>query len=159
MPGFRALANPSNVTKRLGMRAQELGGHQDWHRAAETHDHPGRHRLGVPAMLPSGWARAQGSSVVTKIGIVLQKPTIIPDVIGSGFLLTPAMSPSGWARAQGSSVVTKIGIVLQKPTIIPDVIGSALTTSSNFFINYVAIQVSPPSVTVMTRTCMRQSYF
>ena len=47
-------------------------------------------------------------------------------------------------RAQGSSVVTKIGIVLQKPTIIPDVIGSALTTSSNFFINYVAIQVSAP---------------
>ena len=48
---------------------------------------------------------------------------------------------------QGSSVVTKIGIVLQTPTIIPDVIGSALTSSSNFFINYVAIQVSFPLVT------------
>ena len=57
---------------------------------------------------------------------------------------------SGCARAQGSSVVTKIGIVLQKPTIIPDVIGSALTTSSNFFINYVAIQVSFPWVPLQT---------
>ncbi|KAK9836955.1 hypothetical protein WJX81_002590 [Elliptochloris bilobata] len=40
----------------------------------------------------------------------------------------------------GSSVVTKIGVVLQKPTAIPDVIGTALTSSSNFFINYVALQ-------------------
>ncbi len=43
---------------------------------------------------------------------------------------------------QGSSVVTKIGLVLQKPTLIPNEIGSALTASSNFFINYVAIQVA-----------------
>lgn len=43
-------------------------------------------------------------------------------------------------------MVTKIGIVLQTPTIIPDVIGSALTSSSNFFINYVAIQVTFPLV-------------
>ena len=49
-------------------------------------------------------------------------------------------------HVQGSSVVTKIGVVLQSPTIIPDVIGSALTSSSNFFINYVAIQVSFPTV-------------
>lgn len=43
-------------------------------------------------------------------------------------------------------MVTKIGIVLQQPTIIPSTIGSTLTTSSNFFINYVAIQVSFLSV-------------
>ena len=55
-------------------------------------------------------------------------------------------------RAQGSSVVTKIGVVLQTPTAIPDVIGSALTSSSNFFINYVAIQVSPPSVTAQGKS-------
>lgn len=46
--------------------------------------------------------------------------------------------------AQGSSVVTKIAVVLTKPTDIPSVIGTALTGSSNFFINYVAIQVATP---------------
>jgi len=46
--------------------------------------------------------------------------------------------------AQGSSVVTKIAVVLTKPTDIPSVIGTALTGSSNFFINYVAIQVVTP---------------
>ena len=38
-------------------------------------------------------------------------------------------------------MVTKIGLALQKPTLIPTQIGNALASSSNFFINYVAIQV------------------
>ncbi len=53
-------------------------------------------------------------------------------------------------------MVTKIGLVLQTPTLIPSEIGAALTASSNFFINYVAIQVasahalSPPASRLLT---------
>ncbi len=41
----------------------------------------------------------------------------------------------------GGSAFSQLGIVISNPGIIPNVIGGALPASSNFFINYILIQV------------------
>ena len=41
----------------------------------------------------------------------------------------------------GGSVFSKIRLIVNDPSATPLILGSALTTSSNFFINYVIIQV------------------
>ena len=42
---------------------------------------------------------------------------------------------------QGGSIFSKIRLIVSEPSAIPEILGSALTTSSNFFIDYVIIQV------------------
>ena len=46
---------------------------------------------------------------------------------------------------QGGSIFSKIRLIVSEPSAIPQILGSALTTSSNFFINYVIIQVRSAS--------------
>ena len=46
---------------------------------------------------------------------------------------------------QGGSVFSKLRLVLAFPSRIPEVLGTALTSSSNFFINFVIIQVRQPA--------------
>jgi hypothetical protein len=41
----------------------------------------------------------------------------------------------------GGSIISKIRIILVAPSSTPDILGAALTSSSNFFINFVIIQV------------------
>ena len=43
---------------------------------------------------------------------------------------------------QGGSIFSKIRLIVSEPSAIPEILGSALTTSSNFFIDYVIIQVT-----------------
>lgn len=55
----------------------------------------------------------------------------------------------------GGSAFSQLGIVINNPGIIPNVIGGALPASSNFFINYILIQVgcrSPCRVHVLSCT-------
>ena len=52
--------------------------------------------------------------------------------------------------AQGGSVFSKIRLVLAFPSRIPEVLGTALTSSSNFFINFVIIQAPAPAA---SRAC------
>ncbi|CAK0783273.1 hypothetical protein CVIRNUC_006472 [Coccomyxa viridis] len=40
----------------------------------------------------------------------------------------------------GGSIFSKIRLIVSEPSAIPEILGSALTTSSNFFIDYVIIQ-------------------
>lgn len=42
----------------------------------------------------------------------------------------------------GGSAFSQLGIVINNPSVIPSVIGGALPASSNFFINYILIQVN-----------------
>ena len=42
----------------------------------------------------------------------------------------------------GGSAFSQLGIIVNNPSTIPKIIGTALPASSNFFINYVIIQVS-----------------
>ena len=44
----------------------------------------------------------------------------------------------------GGSAFSQLGIIVNNPGSIPRIIGTALPASSNFFINYVIIQVSLP---------------
>lgn len=44
----------------------------------------------------------------------------------------------------GGSAFSQLGIIVNNPSTIPKIIGTALPASSNFFINYVIIQVSLP---------------
>ncbi len=44
----------------------------------------------------------------------------------------------------GGSAFSQLGIIVNSPGAIPRIIGTALPASSNFFINYVIIQVSLP---------------
>ncbi len=47
----------------------------------------------------------------------------------------------------GGSAFSQLGIIVNNPGSIPKIIGTALPASSNFFINYVIIQVSlPPAI-------------
>ena len=51
---------------------------------------------------------------------------------------------------QGGSIFSKIRLIVSEPSAIPQILGSALTTSSNFFINYVIIQVRHCSTSCCT---------
>ena len=42
----------------------------------------------------------------------------------------------------GGSAFSQLGIIVNNPNALPRIIGTALPASSNFFINYVIIQVS-----------------
>ena len=44
----------------------------------------------------------------------------------------------------GGSAFSQLGIIVNNPNALPSIIGTALPASSNFFINYVIIQVGPP---------------
>ena len=43
----------------------------------------------------------------------------------------------------GGSAFSQLGIIINNPAAITRIIGTALPASSNFFINYVIIQVAP----------------